>query len=314
MEFDIFNPDTWHLVKEDDVFHVDGRDVYVSDFSARMKLHDFVDFLLSFFKVVKEQVGELTLEEKQKYIKKLLIQFHKYNTIEGKAELPTEPLALTPETEDKEESGFNPFEENTWNLASDRRIMRVRNVLIYSDKENEKNTVYTSEKEWIRRLKFILKLNKNTNAPLYRIVQSQLEFDYLFCCPKDLAPVMIVNGFPFSKALCDTCRDTEKETLKTIADAMNYCISNNLKKYQYKQYFFDNFIPANQEFFVELYFAEQDGLRKTVDDLVISFYCEFEPETKEEVDKLIDNSLYLSAHKELIPAIRKHFKERYDIG
>ena len=36
--FDILNPDTWHLVNADDIFHIDGRDVYVDDFSERMKL------------------------------------------------------------------------------------------------------------------------------------------------------------------------------------------------------------------------------------------------------------------------------------
>lgn len=136
-------------------------------------------------------------------------------------------------------------------------------------------------------------------------------FDFSIHAEKDLEPVFTINGFSFSKALCDCCRDIEKETLEIIADAMNYCIEQKLKKYQYKQYFCDNFIPASKEFFVEIYFAEQYSTRKNVDNLVSAFYMEFEPETKEEIDDIIGGSLYLSAHTELISRIKEHLLTRY---
>ena len=130
----------------------------------------------------------------------------------------------------------------------------------------------------------------------------------MFCNPKDLEPVYIINGFSFSKALCDTAISTEKNRLEKIADAMNYCINNNLKKYQYKQYFYNNRIPADKDFFIDVYFAEQFSLRKDVDDLIVAFYCEYEPETKEELDKIIKNSMYLQAHKDLIPIVKDNFE------
>lgn len=308
MEFDIFNPDTWHLVKEDDVFHIDGRDVYVGDFSERMKLADFVKFIAKFISIGEKQFGNFTLERKQLIIKNWLAKFYKYNTIEGRAELPPEPLPLSPETEDKNESGFNPLDESTWNLASEKRIMRIKGVFVFDEKDKNGNPVYyKSESEWIRIVKLLIKASKNSNRTSGQIIQGQLNMDYTRCCPKDLEPVFVVNGFSFSKALCDACRDTGKETLEQIATAMNYCIGQNLKKYQYKQYFFENFIPASQEFFIEIYFAERYKWRKDVDDLIVAFYSEFEPETREELDKILQESLYLKAHSELIPRIRACF-------
>lgn len=307
MEFDIFNPNTWHLVKDDDVFHIDGRDVYIDDFSERMKLADFVRFIEKFISVGEKQFGSFTLERKQAIIKKWLLQFYKYNTKEGRAELPPKPLPLTPETEDKTESGFMPHDESSWNLARDRRMIKVHGTRLVKDGK------YVSEKQFIDEVRGIFKYisYKNPDANIQDFAKNQLEFDFSIYAEKDLEPVFTVNGFSFSKALCDCCRDIEKETLEKVADAMNFCIEQNYKKYQYKQHFFYDRIPASQEFFVEIYFAEKYKTRKNVDDLIVAFYSEFEPETREELDKILQESLYLKAHSELIPQIKARFEDYF---
>lgn len=202
---------------------------------------------------------------------------------------------------------FDIFNSDTWNLADDKLLLTINgNKLIKYGK-------YITEKDCVDELRGIFKYKHK----LYKgksdkeIIESHLKMTYAMYAEKDLEPVFTVNGFPFTKALCDCCRDNEKETLEKIADAMNSCIGQNLKKYQYKQYFFENNIPASKEFFIEIYFAEQYSPRKSVDDLIVSFYSEFEPETKEEINSVISGSLYLSAHKELIPPIKEHLLTRY---
>lgn len=298
MEFDLFNSDTWNLADENTPLIYNGQ-VVKNNKGEFIKALDFIHFL--------QAVASIT---KQTEIKKSAIEKLIKRMIDGQNEPAEEPFILNPESEDKTVSGFNPFDESTWDLASERRIFRYNNERFVND---AKNTEYISEKEFINEVRSLIKhkIWKKENVNQQRIVDSVIKCKQLLNAEKDLEPVFTVNGFAFTKALCDCCRDTEKETLEKIADAMNSCIGQNLKKYQYKQYFFENDIPASKEFFIEVYFAEQSSPRKSVDDLIISFYSEFEPETKEEIDSIISGSLYLSAHKELIPPIKEHLLTRY---
>lgn len=390
MEFDIFNPDTWYLAKEDDVFHINDREVYTPDFSSRLQLKDFVRLLQHNINLEEQKRGCLSLKDKQEIIRSIVLSFYKNNTKEGVVEMnskfdifnesewdkisdcplvykgelvmseqgcairtgdfvnfmagtvrlvrkkdknikfnkkffenllqkmldsqhgklkPKEFFVLTPETEDKTESGFNPLDKTTWNLASNKRIMRIKGVLIYYGKNEDGTLQYKSEKSWVRMTKMFVAAFEKQGEKEANVIIKQLTGDYNRCNPKDLEPVFTVNGFPFSKALCDVCRDTEKETLEKVANAMNYCKEQNFKKWQYKQHFFYERVPASQEFFPELYFAEQYGFRKDVDDLIVSFYCEFEPESKEEIGNILNESLYLNAHKELLEPVRKSLLE-----
>lgn len=225
---------------------------------------------------------------------------------------------------------FDLFNSDTWNLA-DENTPLIYNGQVVKNNKGE----FIKALDFIHFLQAVASITKQTeikksvieklikrmidgqNKPaeepfiLNPETENKIESGFNPSCEKDLEPVFTVNGFAFTKALCDCCRDTEKETLEKIAEAMNSCIGQNLKKYQYKQYFFENDIPASKEFFIEVYFAEQSSPRKSVDDLIISFYSEFEPETKEEIDDIISGSLYLSVHKELIPPIKEHLLTRY---
>ena len=379
MEFDIYNPSTWHLIKDDTVFYINGRDVYHIDFSSRIQIKDFLRLLQHNICLAEQKKKDFTESDRHQLITSILLSYYKNNTKEGVLEFyekydlynvndwedfPDCPLVykgeilIAPETgeaikasdfarfltglqnflqkqdknaklgkqnidtllqrmldsqhenskkeefilnqenEDKDESGFNPLDESTWNLASEKRIMRINGVRLIKDE------VFMSEKDFLYDIKLNIKFNINKKTT-EEIVKDNLNLSYSLYAEKDLEPVYTINGFSFSKALCDTCYDTEKERLEKIADAMNYCISQNLKKYQYKQYFFDNFIPADKEFFVEVYFAEKYSTRKDVDDLIVAFYSEFEPNLKEEIEEIIKSSRYLTTHKELVPIVRK---------
>lgn len=298
MKFDLFNSDTWNLADENTPLIYNGQ-VVKNNKGEFIKTLDFIHFL--------QAVASIT---KQTEIKKSVIEKLIKRMIDGQNEPAEEPFILNLESEDKTVSGFNPFDESTWDLASKKRIFRYKNERFVND---ARNTEYISEKDFIDEVRGLIKYKtwKKETANTQDIVVGVIKNKQLLNAEKDLEPVFSVNGFAFTKALCDCCRDTEKETLEKIAEAMNSCIGQNLKKYQYKQYFFENDIPASKEFFIEVYFAEQSSPRKSVDDLIISFYSEFEPETKEEIDSIISGSLYLSAHKELIPPIKEHLLTRY---
>ena len=296
MNFDILNIDSWENVKDENLVYK-NKIIYTPETGQPTKAKDFIEFMNTIFSFAKKNNSVLNNEDKKKLVEKFL----------SRIENTEKPKDLTPETEDKTESGFNPYNESTWNLASERRIMRAKGVLVYSTGK-DKTIVYTSESQWCGMMKYKFVLGEKQGQSRETIIKKDLDFNYMFCNPKDLEPVYIINGFSFSKALCDTAISTEKSRLEKIADAMNYCKKNNLKKHQYKQYLFSNFIPADKEFFIEVYFAEQYKLRKDVDDLIVSFYCGYEPESEEELDAIIKNSMYLQAHKDLIPIVKDNFE------
>lgn len=386
MQFDIFNPNTYSLVKDDNIFYVNERDIYTADFSNKMQLKDFLRLLQHNIFLAEQKNKNFSGVDRNQLIKDIILDFYRNNTIEGLAELysrhsiydekswinfpdiplmykneiiispetrkpvkardfikllqavkkatkqdylskeqidrllqrmldaqkqPKKPFVLTPETEDKTESGFNPYDISTYSLASEKRIMRARGVLVYTENNSNGTPVYESEKTWRNVIEMQFQVYSKHGETKETLINRQIEMDYKLCNPKDTAPAFTINGFSFSKALCDCCRDTEKETLEKVANAMNYCIEQNYKEYQYKQYFFDKRIPASQEFFVDIYFAEQCGLREDVDNLIIDFYAQFEPDTKEELNNILHRSLYLKAHPELIPQIENCFNDYF---
>jgi len=306
MEFDIYNPSTWHLIKDDTVFYINGRDAYYIDFSSRIQIKDFLRLLQHNICLAEQKKKDFTESDRHQLITSILLNYYKNNTKEGVLEFyekydlynvndwedfPDCPLVyeneilmsdegkaikardfinfmrgifnllkkevfddsmklkfdillkrmldtqngllegedgnnfiLTSETEDKTPSGFNPYDESTYSLASKKRILRINGNKIVKDNDSNE---YESEKEFADYITFLLETKWNgmkrfTNS---QIIKHQIEFLCLLNLEKDLEPVYTINGFSFSKALCDTCYDTEKETLKKIADAMNYCIT-----------------------------------------------------------------------------------------
>ena len=385
MDFDVYNPDTWYLVNNDDVFQIKGCYVYNADFKTKVFLKDFIRFLQHNIDLQKQYDCNFNQQKQRQLIAKLISDSYTTNTKEGVMEFyqtheianiaewdsfpdiplvfkgeiiintdtglpvrardfiklaqvlrsvvvkrnvvtqltsehienilqrmlngqrnPQKPFILTPETEDKKKPGFKPIDESTWNLASERRIMRVKGVLVYSTKKDNR-IVYTSESQWCGMMKYKFALGEKQGQSRETIIKKDLDFNYMFCNPKDLDPVFVVNGFSFSKALCDTAM-TGKEELEKIANAMNYCKEQGFKKYQYKQYFWDNMIPAHKEYFLDIYFAEQYKLRKDIDDLIVDFYSSFEPESESEIQEIISESYYLNAHKSLIKKVEKNLK------
>ena len=294
-KFNIYDENEWATIPNCPLEYK-GEILIAPETGEAIKAGDFAKFLIGFQNFLRKQdenvkLGKQTIDN---FLQRMLDAQHKKNINEEK-------FVLTSQTEDRNESGFNPFDKFSWNLASEKRIMRIKGVRLIKD------DVFMSEKEFLHEIQLGIKYNINKKS-IEELIESHLNLCFSLYAEKDLEPVFVVNGFSFSKALCDTAISTEKERLEKIAEAMNFCISQKLKKYQYKQYFFDNFIPADKEFFIEVYFAEQYKTRETVDNLIVAFYSEFEPSSSEEIEKIIGRSKYLAAHKELIPIVRENLE------
>lgn len=229
-------------------------------------------------------------------------QFLAHFEIEKKNKLIEEQLR----NKDKYKSLFNPRDPDTWEHARDDVIVFIDGIAVYNltsvEVSGERQFIknYIFEKEWSERFKS----DKHC-------IEKWIKWYKRDCIQPDSEPVVTIDGFHFSKAMLDMIGSWDYANLKKIASAMNYCIENNLKRYQYGQYFYDNLLPISKEF-SDVYFHELREDRLGVDNDIYIFFQEICMEDPESMSDILNKSLYLADKPELKQKIIKNVKDYYD--
>ena len=115
-------------------------------------------------------------------------------------------------------------------------------------------------------------------------------------------PGKTYGGYAFSLAQMETVVGLQEQQKEKIGQIMVAAKKARKKKYQIKQDLFAAIPNWDTEFFVELKSAKSFFEEKS---LIASFYHEFEFESKEEAEKIINQSEYLKHYPELKEEILK---------
>jgi len=109
-------------------------------------------------------------------------------------------------------------------------------------------------------------------------------------------PGKTYGGYAFSLAQMETVKGLPDKQLDIIGKTMTAALAAKKRKYQIKQDLFMNVINWDNEFFVELAFADSYFLEKP---LILSFYQGFEFDNEADAINEINQSEYLKHYPEL---------------